>query len=235
MSHVGFRLSEGSAVMRTLIAFVSLFALATNVHSADALPSWNDGATKKAIVDFVAKVTTKGGKEFVAPAERIATFDNDGTLWAEQPMYFQFLFALDRVKALAPQHPEWKDKEPFASLLKGDLKGALAGGEHALLRDRGRDALGHDDRGVRADRRRTGCAPRGTRSSSGPTPSGLPADARAAALPARQRLQDLHRLRRRRGVHARRGPSRPTASRPSRSSAARASRSSRCATASRCW
>jgi phosphoglycolate phosphatase-like HAD superfamily hydrolase len=69
----------------------------------------------------------------VPPAQRIATFDNDGTLWAEQPMYFQFLFALDRVKALAPQHPEWKDKEPFASLLKGDLKGALAGGEPALL------------------------------------------------------------------------------------------------------
>ena len=67
------------------------------------------------------------------PAERIATFDNDGTLWAEQPMYFQFLFALDRVKALAPQHPEWKDKEPFASLLKGDVKGALAGGERAML------------------------------------------------------------------------------------------------------
>ena len=67
------------------------------------------------------------------PAERIATFDNDGTLWGEQPMYFQLLFALDRVKALAPQHPEWKDKEPFASLLKGDVKGALAGGERAML------------------------------------------------------------------------------------------------------
>jgi phosphoglycolate phosphatase-like HAD superfamily hydrolase len=78
-------------------------------------------------------VTKKGSPDFVPPAERIATFDNDGTLWAEQPLYFQFLFALDRVKALAPQHPEWKDKEPFASLLKGDLKGALAGGEPALI------------------------------------------------------------------------------------------------------
>jgi phosphoglycolate phosphatase-like HAD superfamily hydrolase len=71
--------------------------------------------------------------DFVPPAERIATFDNDGTLWAEQPVYFQLLFALDRVKALAPQHPEWKEKEPFASLLKGDLESALAGGERSIL------------------------------------------------------------------------------------------------------
>jgi phosphoserine phosphatase len=93
---------------------------------AQPLPSWNEGAAKSAIIDFVSKVS-------VPRSERIAVFDNDGTLWAEQPMYFQFLFAVDRVKALAPQHPEWKDKEPYASLLKGDLKGALAGGEHALL------------------------------------------------------------------------------------------------------
>ena len=73
-----------------------------------------------AIITFVKHVTKKGPPDFVPPADRIATFDNDGTLWAEQPLYFQFLFALDRVKALAPQHPEWKDKEPFASLLKGD-------------------------------------------------------------------------------------------------------------------
>ena len=99
----------------------------------DHLPSWNDGPAKNAIVDFVGRVTNKQGKDFVPPAERIATFDNDGTLWAEQPMYFQFAFALDRVKALAPQHPEWKDKEPFASLLGGDVKAALAGGERALL------------------------------------------------------------------------------------------------------
>ena len=102
-------------------------------QAADPLPSWNDGAAKKSIIAFVAKVTKEGSPDFVPPAERIATFDNDGTLWAEQPMYFQFLFALDRVKALAPQHPEWKDKEPFASLLKGDVKGALAGGERAML------------------------------------------------------------------------------------------------------
>jgi phosphoglycolate phosphatase-like HAD superfamily hydrolase len=100
---------------------------------ADPLTSWNDGSSKQAIVEFVAKVTRQGGPDFVTPADRIATFDNDGTLWAEQPLYFQFLFAIDRVGALAPQHPEWKDKEPFASLLRGDLKAALAGGERAIL------------------------------------------------------------------------------------------------------
>jgi hypothetical protein len=105
---------------------------ATFAGAADPLPSWNDGPAKKAIVSFVDKVTKKGSPDFVPVAERIATFDNDGTLWAEQPMYFQLIFALDRVKALAPQHPEWKTKEPFASLLKGDVKGALAGGEHAI-------------------------------------------------------------------------------------------------------
>jgi hypothetical protein len=84
-------------------------------------------------MEFVGKITKEGSADFVPIPERIATFDNDGTLWAEQPMYFQLLFALDRVKALAPQHPEWKDKEPFASLLKGDVKGALAGGEPAIF------------------------------------------------------------------------------------------------------
>lgn len=100
---------------------------------ADPLPSWNDGTAKKSIVGFVRKVTKEGSPEFVPVAERIAVFDNDGTLWAEQPVYFQFLFAIDRVKALAPRHPEWKETEPFKSLLAGDLKGALAGGEHALM------------------------------------------------------------------------------------------------------
>jgi phosphoserine phosphatase len=99
----------------------------------EPLPSWNDTAPKKAIVTFVERVTKQGSPDFVPPEERIATFDNDGTLWAEQPIYFQLVFALDRVKALAPLHPEWKDKEPFASLLKGDLKGALAGGEPAIF------------------------------------------------------------------------------------------------------
>src|SRR5438094_6001119 len=107
--------------------------MTTNALAGDPLSSWNDGAAKQSIVEFVAKVTKESSPDFVPLEERIATFDNDGTLWCEQPMYFQLFFALDRVKTLAPQHPEWKTKEPFASLLKGDVKGALAGGEHAIL------------------------------------------------------------------------------------------------------
>jgi haloacid dehalogenase-like hydrolase len=117
------------------VSYLSLaicLASLTTTRAQDALPSWNDTAPKKAIVAFVEKVTKKGSPDFVPPAERIATFDNDGTLWTEQPMYFQLLFALHRVGVLAPQHPEWKTKEPFASLLKGDVKGALAGGEPAI-------------------------------------------------------------------------------------------------------
>ena len=115
-------------------ALVCALALTTTIaQAADALPSWNDGKSRQSIVDFVKRTTTKGGKDFVPPAERLAVFDNDGTLWAEQPLYFQFIFAIDRVKALAPQHPEWKEKEPFKSLLAGDMKSALAGGEHALM------------------------------------------------------------------------------------------------------
>jgi phosphoglycolate phosphatase-like HAD superfamily hydrolase len=122
------RLNPIAAALVGVMAFTSTIA-----HAADPLPSWNDGKAKQSIVDFVTTVTKEGSPDFVPVAERIATFDNDGTLWAEQPLYFQLLFAIHRVKVLAPQHPEWKDKEPFASLLKGDIKGALAGGEHALL------------------------------------------------------------------------------------------------------
>ncbi len=112
---------------------IALLTVANAAYAQDPLPSWNDTGKKKVIVTFVDKVTKEGSANFVPVAERIATFDNDGTLWAEQPMYFQLAFALDRVKALAPQHPEWKDREPFASLLKGDLKAALAGGERSIL------------------------------------------------------------------------------------------------------
>ena len=101
--------------------------------SADPLPSWNDTTSRQAIIQFVEKVTKQGSADFVPVAQRIATFDNDGTLWSEQPMYFQAFFIVDRVKQLAPQHPEWKDKEPFASVLKGNMKSALAGGEPALV------------------------------------------------------------------------------------------------------
>ena len=119
-----------SALMKVLLA---LLLLTNAAFAADPLPSWNDGPAKQGIISFVEKVTKEGSPEFVPPAERIATFDNDGTLWCEQPLPVQLYFALDRVKALAPQHPEWKTKEPFASLLKGDLKTALAGGDRALL------------------------------------------------------------------------------------------------------
>jgi hypothetical protein len=99
----------------------------------DPLPSWNDTSAKQAIVDFVGRVTKAGGPDFVAPAERIATFDNDGTLWVEQPMYVQMAFALDRVKALAPLHPEWKDTQPLKAVLEGDMKTLAESGERGLV------------------------------------------------------------------------------------------------------
>src|SRR5882757_2998847 len=125
-----------SVTRRFVVAALLLTAGAidwTAYAQSDPLPSWNEGATKKSITDFVARVTTQGGADFVPVEQRIATFDNDGTLWVEQPMYTQLAFALDRVKALAPMHPEWKDQQPFASLLKGDIKSALAGGEPAIF------------------------------------------------------------------------------------------------------
>lgn len=97
------------------------------------LPSWNDGATKSAIVDFVRKVTDENSPDFVPPAERIAVFDNDGTLWVEQPMYTQLAFGIARVKALAPQHPEWKTKQPFQAVLENDLAALAASGKQGLL------------------------------------------------------------------------------------------------------
>ncbi|MBN2107687.1 MAG: haloacid dehalogenase-like hydrolase [Deltaproteobacteria bacterium] len=119
-----------SLIIKKLLA---LLLLTNAAFAADPLPSWNETPAKKTIIVFVERVTKKGSPDFVPVAERIATFDNDGCLWAEQPLYFQLFFAIDRVKALAPQHPEWKEKEPFASLLKGDVKGALAGGEHSII------------------------------------------------------------------------------------------------------
>ena len=114
----------------TLVAALALVSLAV---ADEPLPSWNQGQARRAIINFVQEVTTAGSANFVPPAERIAVFDNDGTLWIEKPMYVQLAFALDRVKALAPQHPEWKDKQPFKAALEGDLKAVAAGGEHALL------------------------------------------------------------------------------------------------------
>jgi len=127
----------------TLLASVTLSCARAERVTSDPLQSWNEGPAKASILSFVARVTTAGGPDFVRPAERIATFDNDGTLWAEQPLYFQFLFAIDRLKVLAPEHPEWKGREPFASLVKGDTTTAFASGEHAVL-----DALAASHAGV---------------------------------------------------------------------------------------
>jgi len=102
--------------------------------AADPLPSWNDGATKKAIVDFVTATTEKSSPNFVSPEDRIATFDQDGTTWVEQPMYSQFLFVLDRINELAPQHPEWKTKMPYKAVLSGDKRGPCCNMERSCSR-----------------------------------------------------------------------------------------------------
>lgn len=124
-----------------MLLCISMLLLLSSLGTVDSifaqqstqLSSWNDTPAKTAIVDFVSKTTQEGGPDFVPVSERIAVFDNDGTLWAEQPMYAQLFFILDRIKELAPKHPEWRDQEPFASVLKGDLKTALGGGEKALM------------------------------------------------------------------------------------------------------
>jgi len=119
---------------RSIVSWLLTASLmAPSVHAADALPSWNDGPTKSAIVAFVEKVTTPASASFVPPAERVAVFDNDGTLWAEQPMYVQMAFVLDRVKTLAPQHPEWKTQQPFQAVLEGDFKALAAQGEKGAV------------------------------------------------------------------------------------------------------
>jgi len=125
------------STLRGVVAIAALIALLPLISArgqpiTSSLPSWNDGATKRAIVEFVDRVTREGGSDFVSPAERIAVFDNDGTLWSEQPIYFQLAFAVDRVKALAPQHPEWKQTQPFKGVLEGDAAAVAAAGEKGL-------------------------------------------------------------------------------------------------------
>lgn len=105
----------------------------TVVEQADPLPSWNDGKTKKAIIEYVTDVTEKESANFIPIADRIATFDNDGTLWSEQPIYFQFFFALDRIKTMAPEHPEWKSKQPFKAVLENNMEELMKQGEKGLL------------------------------------------------------------------------------------------------------
>ncbi len=129
------RFSESVLAIAPFVTVVLLATVCSQLAAAqtDVLPSWNDGSTKQSIIEFVEQVTTEGDRNYVPRAERIAVFDNDGTLWAEQPMYFQLAFALERVKALATEHPEWKDEQPFKAVLEGDMKTVMAGGEHALL------------------------------------------------------------------------------------------------------
>lgn len=121
----------GVALFQRFLVFILVTTALAASAMADPLPSWKEGATKQSIMDFVNAVTSPG-KDYVAPRERIAVFDNDGTLWCEQPLYFQFLFALDRVKAMSAQHPEWKTEQPFAAVLSGDTKALLASGENGL-------------------------------------------------------------------------------------------------------
>jgi len=128
MKRIRFQFSLGYSLLAAFLLGFGHMAMA-----CDPLPSWNEGAAKQFIIEFVKTTTEKRSENFVPEAERIAVFDNDGTLWAEQPMYFQAFFIFDRIKALAPQHPEWQTEEPFASVLRGDIKSALAGGEHALM------------------------------------------------------------------------------------------------------
>ncbi len=122
-----------SILLFLINAFLFGALVAQQKNNTKLLPSWNEGKAKNAIIDFVNKTTQKGSADYIPLSDRIACFDNDGTLWSEQPLYFQFFFAIDRIKAMAPQHPEWKTKEPFKSILEGNLKAALAGGEHSIV------------------------------------------------------------------------------------------------------
>jgi hypothetical protein len=167
----------------------------------DPLRSWNEGASKRAITEFVARVTRQGGPDFVPPAERIATFDNDGTLWVEHPMYVQMAFVLDRVKALAPLHPEWRDTQPFKAVLEGDMKTLAESGEHGLLELGMATHAGmttEEFEKIVTDWLATARDARFKRPYT--ELSYLPMI--ELLISARQRVQDLYCLGRRRGVHA---------------------------------
>ncbi|HZJ54180.1 MAG TPA: HAD family hydrolase [Myxococcaceae bacterium] len=125
---------DRKAARRTIVPCLLALVLAPLARAAEPLPSWNDREVKQSILRFVESVTHEGTPTYVAPVERIAVFDNDGTLWAEQPVYFQLLFAVDQVKALGPKHPEWKTQAPFSDLLKGNLRGVAASGEAGLAK-----------------------------------------------------------------------------------------------------
>jgi len=125
---------KSAQTLSTLVlALIASLIFSAPAMAADPLPSWNDGKSRQAIVDFVAAVTEEGGKDYVPPGDRIATFDNDGTLWVEYPMYTQALFAFDRVIELASQHPEWKTRQPFKGVLEGDMKAVGATGMEGVM------------------------------------------------------------------------------------------------------
>lgn len=189
-----------------LAALTVIFALAFNVLAAaqtrDPLPSWNDGNAKQSIIGFVARATTEGSPDFVLPAQRIATFDNDGTLWVEHPMYTQLAFALDRVRALAPRHPEWKATEPFKAVLDNDLKTLAASGEKGLLELVMATHAGMGTTEFEAivkDWFATARHPRFKRPYTELTYKPM---VELLAYSARERFQDLYRVRRWRRVHA---------------------------------
>ena len=123
-----------SVVSTLAFVLLTLGMLSTGAAGdQDPLPSWNEGTAKRSIIEFVNRVTQPGSPDFVVPEQRIATFDNDGTLWSEQPMYFQLFFAIDRVKALAPKNPAWKTQQPFKAVLENDMKTLASSGEKGLL------------------------------------------------------------------------------------------------------
>jgi phosphoserine phosphatase len=111
-----------------------LLSFSILVIAQDTLPSWNEGQNKTNVINYVKMVTDKSSPDFIPVKDRIAVFDNDGTLWSEQPVYFQLFFAIDRIKALAPEHPEWKTEEPFKSVLEGNTKAVIASGKEGLLK-----------------------------------------------------------------------------------------------------
>jgi phosphoglycolate phosphatase-like HAD superfamily hydrolase len=134
MSIVPYFTIRRALVLGSIATLLLWSSIAVSLAQTDLLPSWNDGSAKTSILDFVGRVTNEGSSDFVPPAERIAVFDNDGTLWAEQPVYFQAAFAFDEVKRLAPQHPEWATEEPFSAVIADDLKSVMTIGEKGLLK-----------------------------------------------------------------------------------------------------
>ena len=182
-----------------------LFALALPLlaQAAEPLPSWNDGPSKKNIIEFVQTVTDPSSKDFVKPEDRIAVFDNDGTLWSEQPMYFELLFALEEVKRTAPQHPEWKTTQPFQAVLENDHKALAASGLDGLMKIFGATHTGMTTEAFDDYAKTWLSSGQASEDRQAVHRDGVPADAGNARLPAQPGLQDLHRFRRRHRVHAR--------------------------------